>query len=139
MSKTPALASEISHVAGLDSAHSEPAHAPDPGEPVDCHESHPEWQWPADPHAHTRWMECTACGVRDYYAGAAAPCAALAAGPKRKATEPARTLAEALERLRADLDAFGAWWRARPALGDSRPSLEEWAAEFLIWRTGPKA
>lgn len=132
-------ASEISHVAGLDSAHTSPAHAPSTDEPVHTHETHPEWAWPVAPHAHTRWLECTACGVRDYYPGAAAPCAALPSPRARRPQEPARSLREALDHLRDDLAAFGAWWAARPSLGFERPSLDEWAAEFLEWRRGPGA
>ena len=138
MNKIPTVASEISHVSGLDSAHTSPAHAPSSDEPVSApHESHPDWQWPA---THTRWLECPACGIRDYYPGAAQPCQALPAPVRgKRAAEPARTLTEALERFRADLDAFAAWWRSRPALGLERPSFDEWAAEFLEWRQGPKA
>lgn len=135
MSKIPALASEISHVAGLDASHAAPAHAPDPENPVHTHESHADWRH-AD--THTRWLECVACGVRDYYPGAAQPCGALVPLPGKRAPEPARTLSEALTRLRDDLDAFAAWWRARPSLGEARPSLDEWAAEFLEWRRGPE-
>ena len=139
MNKPPALALEISHVAGLDSAHTAPAHAPSPDEPVHTHESHPEWRWPAGPGAHTRWLECTACGIRDYYPGAGSPCAALPAPPRgKRLPETPRTLAEALERLRADLGAFGAWWRARPSLGFERPSMNDWTAEYLEWRRGPR-
>lgn len=134
MSKAPALATEISHVVGLDSTHT-PAPERSPDDPVDTHESHPDWQWPTDPHPHTRWLECVACGIRDYYPGAASPCA-VREGAAAKAPV---TLASALARLRLDIEAFEAWWRARPSLGSERPTLEEWRAEYLEWAKGPRA
>lgn len=128
---THQIAQEISHRVGLDSAHTA-SPAPD----VDCprgdaHESH---EWVIGPAA--RWLECDRCAVRDYYPGAASPCANAGATAARGRPGTIWTTMGAINALRLDLYAFFAWWRGRPDLGDARPSLDEWAAEFLEWRTG---
>ncbi len=139
MSKVPALAIQISHHAGLDSAHTPTATADETGAVAEPHESH-DWQpYPADS-ARPRWVECASCGMRDYYPGAAEPCQAVPSVPGRRRARVERpaTLGEALTCLARDLDEFAAWWRARPELGDMRPSTDEWAAEFTEWRKGDR-
>jgi hypothetical protein len=134
MSKIPHLASEISHVAGLDSAHTRTAEAHEHA-PIDVHESH---DWIGFPNEESvRWMECSACAIRDYYPGAATACGALGAPPGKGRVEAPSTLAEACDRLRRDLDEFAAWWRGR-GLGDLLPSGNEWRAEFLEWSKSRK-
>lgn len=100
---------------------------PDPGEPLDPHESH-------DMIARPRWHECRTCGQRDYWPGVQEACSRPGKGPKTKKDqgEPV-TLRRALEVLAADVAAFGLWWIGRD-LGDLRPSLDEWVAEFFEWR-----
>lgn len=37
-----------------------------------------------------------------------------------------------------DVRAFRLWWESRPDLGLSRPSIEEWFAEYWEWRMRPR-
>lgn len=114
----------VSRHAGLDSTH-EPSSSHDPDAPHDApHETH-AWV------LHDRWMECATCATRDHWPGAGVPCAR---GGKAKGS--AQTLTQALERLRADLDAFADWWRSK-GLGETRPDHAEWTAEFLEWTRSP--
>lgn len=76
-----------------------------------------------------RWHECSLCGARDYWPAGASPCPRV---PRTEKSEPV-TLSDALATLRADLEQFEAWWKAK-ALGGLRPTLAEWAAEFWEWR-----
>lgn len=120
-SKAQALGSHVSHVVGLD------GRAPslsdyDPEDPTEIHETH-EWI------QYDRWAECDRCGTRDYWPGAGVACIPIPAGPKRAIPV---TLGEALDLLRLDLEAFRAWWASK-GLGDARPTLAEWTAEFLEW------
>lgn len=102
-------------------------HTFDPESPVDIHESHTWVQFP-------RWAECSECGARDYWPAASRPCAKKAKAERSKPV----TLGEAVDLLVRDLARFAEWWKGM-GLGDTRPSLEEWAAEFLEFRRIPSA
>lgn len=127
-------AAQASFHAGLNGP-GRPHEGPDVDDPREA--PHPSHAWVLV----GRWTECAHCAVRDYYAGAAVLCQARPrAGERREDPPPAWALDSAIFALAADLDAFGAWWRARAeSLGLARPSLDEWAAEFLEWRTGRRA
>lgn len=114
-----ALGAHVSLVAGLDGAQASPHPEPDPDAPrADPHDSH-AWV------LYDRWAECETCGARDHWEVAELPCQGAAdTGPV--------TIGEALVALRADLDAFADWWRAKD-LGDLRPTIAEWTAEFVSW------
>jgi hypothetical protein len=110
----------------------EPSPAPDVDAPVDVHDSH---DWILLP----RWNECKRCRVRDYWPGAAEACPNTGKKPGKKDPEIVPvSLSAALTILSRDVIAFGVWWLGRD-LGDLRPTIEEWAAEFFEWRRAGSA
>lgn len=107
---------------------------PDPDAPVDRpHDTH-EWVGVGL----DRWLQCQTCGTRDHWPAARLACVKV---PREKGrpTEAPSSIGKAVRLLYLDLDAFAVWWLARIAtLGEVRPTLNEWRAEFVEWSKAPK-
>jgi hypothetical protein len=70
-----------------------------------------------------RWSECRLCGVRDYAKAWVEPCSR---------TRPENIdLDDAVKQLHEDLDAFKEAWEHEI----ERPTMNEWAGEFVLWRS----
>lgn len=91
----------------------------DPDDPRDPHASH-------DLVLYDRWAECTVCGVRDHWEAIEATCKGR---PVKDGTVELDTAC--VEMLR-EIAAFRAWWVAKD-LPLTKPTYQEWAAEWACW------
>jgi hypothetical protein len=78
-----------------------------------------------------RFAECSICAARDHWRQAGDPCPLAPDGADQ--VEPETAFA----RLRAELAAFVAHWRAR-GFG-ARPTMNDWRAEAFEYSRDPKA
>jgi hypothetical protein len=110
----------INHALCVERGGVDPQPSYDPDVPIDTHSSH-EWS------ERLRWMECSRCGIRDHWPASSVRCKV----PHGRASVVGRE--EAVEALKADLEAFSEWW-FRGEHPEALPTVDEWAANFYEWR-----